>query len=316
MIHRKRPIVKDADGQISGLFLFLRAPFLHMKKKNNKRANPAEEKRASLIRGSGNRINKMAAGLSWILLEKSFRRKVALFLGTGDLEALNKEFRNYKNSSGSEKHLVNRKLLKDLRVSHGGLPFQLVLISAVIVGAVFMLHRLVAPSFPDYLRLRLFTPMILGALSFLTFYMVPPYRLYPLFRPSLERAEIIALPVTFIGLLWTLTYIQFETDPSRVYHPRGMELLILLAGAVWAPLLEEILFREVIPSMFGGADQLIGHVPSMILFSLAHLPSTWDEALLYFIAGTFLSMLRYLTGGLFYPLLVHAAANAVMVLVV
>lgn len=259
-------------------------------------------------------INKMAAGLSWILLDKNFRRKVAAFLGQEHLKTLNEEYNNYRKAGSDVKRVINRKVLKDLRVSHGGLPVQLFLISIVIVGAVFLLHRLAVPSFPDYLRLRLFTPMILGAMSFLTFYMVPPYRLYPLFRPNLDRTEILAVPVAFVGLLWTLTYIQFESDMSRIYHPRGMELLILMTGAIWAPLLEEILFREAIPSMFGSSDKLIGHIPSMIFFSLAHLPSTWDEALLYFIAGAFLSMLRYLTGGLFYPLIIHGAANAGMIL--
>ncbi len=255
----------------------------------------------------------LGAGLLWVLLDKGYRRKVAGHLESEELTRLNSNYQEFKELKRAHRKSVEQLVLGETRMVHGYWPFWMSLASIIFAGGLFVIHAGTSGTIPMILRLKLFVPLLLGTLSFLMLYLVPRYQWKGLFSFHMDWKEALALPVSLIGLLWILAYIQFDTK-GFVYHPRGLDLIILLTGAMWAPLLEELVFRQIIPEMLGGADRYLPHALAVILFAVGHLPGTWEEALLYLIAGAFLALLRLLSDGLFYPLVIHSVANGVTVL--
>ncbi|PKL29947.1 MAG: CPBP family intramembrane metalloprotease domain-containing protein, partial [Spirochaetae bacterium HGW-Spirochaetae-10] len=84
---------------------------------------------------------------------------------------------------------------------------------------------------------------------------------------------------------------------------------ILSLGALLAPLLEEIFFRELLPGSVGRSPHFAGHLGSAVLFAVLHLPVDGWQFLYYLMAAATLSLLRILSGNLLWPIAVHSAAN-------
>jgi len=105
-------------------------------------------------------------------------------------------------------------------------------------------------------------------------------------------------------------------------------VLMVLIAALFAPFFEEIFFRDLIFSLMkaGSGDggkggkiegsYLWAILISSLLFTVVHISfySGYGiepvEFIIYFLSGLMLGSLKWLTKGLFYPVLVHAAANA------
>lgn len=261
--------------------------------------------------------NRMyAAGLLWRLFSSPARKNIATHLSTETLKRLNVAFEHYINLSSEQKKNVGRIIQKETGISHGSTAMTAFVLSLLITGALFAGHMVLGPMMSIQLRISVFTPLVFGVISLLVIQMIPPYRLRQLFDPRPDEFPTLFFAgIGFLGLLWTIYSIQLETDLRFMYRPDGLTLAIILAGAATGPVLEELLFREIFPGMLGKPPHYVGHLISAILFAAGHLPDTPVMALLYFISALILSSVRWLTDGLFYPVVLHSMANVVIVLV-
>ncbi len=254
-------------------------------------------------------VKRERAGLLWRLLPQSFRARTSAHLDREELEALNKAFRSYRARAPERRRMVELSLLAALRAT-GSLPQ----IAAGFLGVagllLFLLHLLSIPAMDPLTRLTLFIPVLLGAMAPISLLLLPGYRLRALFGAALSPEAAITVGLAFLGLLWTLYFVAMD-HASFGRRPAGVSLFVLCWGALTAPLVEEVLFREVVPIQVGSEPYLAGHLVGAGLFSLAHVPADWGQFGLYAVAGLFLSAVRIHTGGLLYPVIIHCAVNLV-----
>lgn len=245
----------------------------------------------------------------WRLLPKAFRARVSRQLELRELEALNDSFVTYRKGDRAHRQRVELAVLRATRSVHSSIP---VLVSAVggLLAVLLLAYHIVSiPNMGAATRLTVFVPLLLGVLSPLSLHLLGAVRSRELFRWQLSAESAAVVFACFMGLLWTLYFIG-ESGIGMGRRPTGLTLLALTLGAISAPLLEEVFFRELIPTMFGRHPHYLGHLVGSVLFALAHVPSDFVMLLEYVLAGLFLSVARSQSGGLLYPFMIHSAANA------
>lgn len=194
-------------------------------------------------------------------------------------------------------------------------PAVVSLLAGISVAGLFLIHTVFYPKIPISIRFGIFNALALGSLSPLGLYLLPAWKLRSVFvlRPAWEFfAGSFAV---YLCLIWLLTGIN-QMMPTSGFRFRfdAFSSLLLLLGALSAPLLEEVLFRELLPSLFGKEPYFVGHLMGSILFAASHLPSSLEMFFYYVLAGGLLAVLRIQSGGLAYGLATHALANGVVAL--
>lgn len=256
-------------------------------------------------------VKREQSALLWRLLPAKFRRETARYLRLQEIQALNQAFDSYKNKNQKDRRRVEEALRLDISRERRGLP---AIITLILLGLGILLWFIYPAKLPEHTRLALFAPLLLGALSPIALYFLPPHRLRSLFRlPTTPESFLIFVGVT-LALIWLVSLIGME-EFTGVIHQDHLTLAILLLGAGLAPLLEEILFRELLPGLAGKSPHFVGHCASVLLFALAHFPSGGTMLFYYILSGGFLSVLRIQTGGLLLPLAAHSIANIAVVIV-
>ncbi|MCE9597010.1 MAG: CPBP family intramembrane metalloprotease [Spirochaetia bacterium] len=256
-------------------------------------------------------VKREQSALLWRLLPGKFRREIARYLRLADLQELNAAFDSYKKKSQSDRRLIEEALSREISRERRALPALLSILACMIGVLLWFIYP---DRLPEHTRLALFAPMLLGGLAPLALYFVPPHRLRALFRLPDQGESFVVFVCVTLALIWLISLIGME-DFIGVIHQDRLTLLILLLGAGLAPLLEEILFRELLPGLVGRSPYFAGHAASVLVFALAHFPSSGSMLCYYVLAGGFLSVLRIQTGGLLLPLAAHAIANITVVLV-
>lgn len=120
----------------------------------------------------------------------------------------------------------------------------------------------------------------------------------------------------WITLLIESHLFQVVSDPESKAHTLKLiqsNWLAILSPVLFAPLLEEIVFRKAIfGSMYEKTNFLIASVLSSGLFALAHFNIT--HMITYFVIGMALSCLYVKTNRLIVPIIVHMTLNALPVI--
>ena len=279
-------------------------------KKTASSGRPSSESE-NLLRRPG--VKPEQAGLLWRILNKETRRNVARHLDSGELEDLNRNYNSYKKLRPEDRKFIEDTLRRETARSLSPFPFMLFGFMSLCFIALFFLHVQKYPALSIMSSAVIFTPLFLGVFAPLSLYLLPQYRLRILFRPALSPESLVVSFVSFLGLLFCLVFIGLENralSPVKgAWTPAGFSFFIYCLGAITAPLLEEVFFREVIPSLFGAPPHYVGHMVGATLFALAHIPGSTSMFLYYLVAALFLAVVRQQTGGLLYPLLVHSLAN-------
>ncbi|MBL8021979.1 MAG: CPBP family intramembrane metalloprotease [Leptospirales bacterium] len=256
-------------------------------------------------------VKREQSALLWRLLPAKVRREIARYLRLQELQDLNTAFDSYKKKNQTDRRRIEEALRRDISRERRGLP---ALLSILLLVSGTVLWVIYPTRLPEHTRLVLFAPLLLGALSPLALYFLPPHRIRALFHlPDRPESFLVFVGAT-LALIWLVSLIGME-DFSGVIHQDRLTLFILVLGAGLAPLLEEVLFRELLPGLAGKSPHFIGHCASVLLFALAHFPSSGTMLAYYILSGGFLSLLRIQTGGLLLPLAAHSIANIAVVLV-
>jgi len=256
-------------------------------------------------------VNRERAGLLWLILGAGGRRAVQRELTTRELEDLNRAALDYRQLTGALAESIQRDLRRILSARPSPYLAILTLTLLILTGVVFGYHSVYFAMSP-LTRWTLFTPWVFASLAPVALYFLPAYRLPVLFRWQLDATGLITTFTMTIALVWTLAFIGLE-EKGLTMKLTGIQFFILATGAMAAPVLEEILFRELLPGMMGRAPHLVGHMVSALVFTALHLPSSMLMAWLYFMAAAFLALIRIQSEGLLYPVLAHAFANGTIV---
>ncbi|MCR9143388.1 MAG: CPBP family intramembrane metalloprotease [bacterium] len=258
-------------------------------------------------------IQRGRAGLLYKLIGPAGRQKAAEWLEPEELDAAHKAFaENYESRPKAERLAVDRSLRRYLSDKHGPLPMLLSLGFGIVAAALIVMHMIQVPQMSIATRSTLLTPLFLAVIAPLALYLLRPYQLHLLFRPVLSFRATGTAVLAFIVLLWTLYFLDREQGSHLRLDWFSQSLLI--AGAFGAPLLEEIIFRELVPSFFGRAPHYFGHFIAMTAFAILHFPITAGMFALYFIAAFVLAEVRIQSDGLLYGTLAHALANITILL--
>lgn len=93
-------------------------------------------------------------------------------------------------------------------------------------------------------------------------------------------------------------------------------VILLVVGALFsAPILEEILFRGLIPQKLFPKHELIGLIVGSILFGFFHGPTNIGSFILYAGMGGVLALVVYQTKHLEMGILAHMLRNGIAILV-
>ncbi len=262
-----------------------------------------------------NSPSALRSGLLWALLGKPGRRRVAAMLDRVELERLAAAVREYPRAAEQSRGAAVSDLRSLLGERRARWPLAVSAAFAVLFGILFPVHVLWKPGFPMDLRILLFQPLFLAIFAPLSLYLLSPIRLRSLFAAGPRFSTALMTLLVFLFLLWALAFIGVEQRKGgAVASLDVLATIIFVVGAVAAPLLEEVLFRELFPGLFGRL-LYVGHLFSAALFAVAHLslgPWSVNMFLWYLFAGLALSALRIYSEGLLAPFVAHALANGVI----
>lgn len=260
--------------------------------------------------GSGDRIS---AGLLWALLGAEGRRRVAGSLSVDDLTDLNRAAGEFRQApvEARRRAIVNAREI--LRPEQGRLPVLFSGILLVLTALVFVYYRWIHPERSWYSLLPLFGPVVVSVFSPVSLMLLPSVKRTRLFRPTLGHSRLLYAVPAYVALLWLLYWINGDTAS---YGLPLFDLCLLGSAALLAPLFEEVVFREVIPAAAGRSPHAAGHLISILIFAILHLPPDGEVFLYYVLAASVLSLLRILTDGLFWPVIVHSLGNLTSLLLI
>ena len=128
------------------------------------------------------------------------------------------------------------------------------------------------------------------------------------FGVSIFAAIIMVLEGQLSGTTANQTALQnlFQSTP----------VVLLIVGAVFsAPILEEIIFRGLIPQKLFPKHELIGLIVGSILFGFFHGPTNIGSFVLYAGMGGVLALVVHQTKRLEMGILAHMLRNAIAILV-
>ncbi len=123
--------------------------------------------------------------------------------------------------------------------------------------------------------------------------------------PAFYFPSVVHASASFLFLIYLVGSLDLDVHSGRI----RLEFFILafLSG----PIFEELLFRDILyRAFFMARSSFLSIVIPSVFFSLVHLSGfhIW-EFLVYFLAGIILASLRWQSGGLFFPILVHSTSN-------
>ncbi len=249
-------------------------------------------------------VKREQSGLLWRLLPSKARAAAARHLTSEELAELGKGFESYRKLPKAERRAVENSLRIEISQVRSVWPG---VYGAALLCLTLALFAIV--ELPVLLRLQVFAPLGIGIGGAFALYFLEPWKMRFLFRlpgPGSAPAGVIGC----LLLVWLIFAIGEHESGGSMRIDRLL-LLPLALGAVVAPLAEEILFRELLVRI-AGAQTGIGHLISVSLFALLHLPSDVEMAVLYVLSGAVLSVLRYTTDTLSVPLAAHAMANLIV----
>lgn len=126
-----------------------------------------------------------------------------------------------------------------------------------------------------------------------------------------------ALPLSAaVSALWSKLLSQFGVAPNTTQAPEGIfaTVIFVLAHAVLAPILEEILFRSLILERLRRYGDVFAVITSALLFMLLH--ASFSSFAYAFISGVIFGFLAVYTGSLLCPMIIHALNNIISVTMV
>lgn len=257
----------------------------------------------------------LQAALLWALLRGETKERVARELDRGERARLDRELQKYGEAPRSERLLAEEALRELLAVKQPRWPIAAAAALALIFGLSFTLHLALVPAAPMQIRLQVFQPLFLSIFAPLSLYLLTPLRRRMLFHWRFGLMQLGTALVVFLTLLWSLAFIHEEQMRIGGLAPRldSIALIFLGMGAVLAPLLEEVVFRELFPSLFGKDPYVIGQLASALAFASAHLlfsARTAESFAWNLVAALALALLRIESEGLVLPYAAHAMANA------
>ena len=113
--------------------------------------------------------------------------------------------------------------------------------------------------------------------------------------------------------LWQKLLSYFEIAPSETPAPEGAfaTVIFIVAHAILAPILEELLFRSLILERLRRYGDVFAVILSAFLFMLLH--ASFSSVAYSFVSGVIFGFLAVYTGSVLCPILLHFANNAVSV---
>ncbi len=250
------------------------------------------------------------AALTWSLLQPAARREIAKHLTLEELERLNHAWKIFQKLPRADRLRIERQVHRATANKNSPWPMALSLAVGILSVGLMLIHTAQVPLMAWSNRSLLFAPLLLATIAPLTLYLLPRYRLSALFLPRFDPQSLIAAVLCYVGLIWILFFIgEEQTGGQGFVRLDTLSLLVYSVGAFFAPLLEEIVYREFLPSIDGRPPHYIGHFIGALLFAASHLPDTPELFVLNLSAALLLSGVRLFSGGLLWCYLAHAAAN-------
>ena len=257
------------------------------------------------------------AGLFWRLIKREQRQTIANKLTGQELNRLNQAFDDWRKGSAQLRRQTSLTLHALLKADHPGWPAMLALGGFAICVLSFIVHSQLVPGMDAGLQIQLFGTLLMGVLAPLMFYFLSRPRRRLLMRPAF-RLDWIALSfLVYLAGLWLMFHINVLDGNTRRLVGNPFSLVILFIAVATAPLLEELIFRELLPSLIGRDPYFIGQAISALVFAALHMTGTGGLTpenralmfLLYFIVSGLFAALRITTGSLLYGFIVHACIN-------
>lgn len=279
----------------------------HQKKQNQKNTEVDEHINES------NRL----AGLFWRLLKREQRHKIATRLTARELERLNQAFDDWRKGSPDLRRRTSLNLHAILKSGQPAWPAMLAVAGFMVCVCTFILHAILIPDLAPRLQIELFGTLLMGVLAPLLFYFLSRPRRRMLMQPPF-RLDWVALSfLSYLAGLWLMFHINVLDGNTSKLAGNAFSLSILFIAVASAPLLEEIVFRELLPSLFGRDPYYLGQTISAFVFAALHMTGTGGMSpkdriamfTLYLIASGLFAALRIMTGSLLYGFIVHAAIN-------
>lgn len=253
------------------------------------------------------------AAIFWKIIPARLKKNIAKLLTLDEIQNLNHLYSKYQNLGENSKKSIGQSLYKYLQIKIPGWPIILSIIFLVTGSILIVLHFVIYPKITTRFHFEIFSVLLIGIVSPLMIYFLPWYKRKILFNLQLNFTMIFISFIIYLALIWLL--VEINQSYFKNFSFPFLSTIILLFAVMTAPLFEEIVFRELLPSFFGKDPFYFGQLISAILFATAHMPDNLEMFILYFIASALLGMLRILSGGLIYGFIVHSIANAVVLLV-
>jgi len=116
--------------------------------------------------------------------------------------------------------------------------------------------------------------------------------------------------------LWGKLLSYFEIAPSETPAPQGAfaTVIFIVAHAILAPILEELLFRSLILERLRRYGDVFAVIVSALLFMLLH--ASFSSMAYSFVSGVIFGLLAVYTGSVLCPMLLHFANNAISVAII
>ncbi len=113
--------------------------------------------------------------------------------------------------------------------------------------------------------------------------------------------------------LWGKLMSYFEIEPSAVEAPQGLfaTVIFIVAHALLAPILEELLFRSLILERLRRYGDVFAVIVSAFLFMMLH--ASFSSMAYSFVSGVIFGFLAVFTGSVLCPMILHFVNNAVSV---
>ena len=113
--------------------------------------------------------------------------------------------------------------------------------------------------------------------------------------------------------LWEKLLSFFEIEPSAVEAPQGLfaTVIFIVAHALLAPILEELLFRFLILERLRRYGDVFAVIVSAFLFMVLH--ASFSSMAYSFVSGVVFGLVAVLTGSVLCPMILHLVNNAISV---
>ena len=137
---------------------------------------------------------------------------------------------------------------------------------------------------------------------------------FSFFNGSSVKLLVLSYFVSFaIGILAAIV-MQLEGAPLIPQNQeRVTEITSVISIVIGAPIMEEIIFRGLIPKKLFAQHQVVGYVVGAILFGFFHSPTNIGSFILYGGMGAVFAYVAYKTDRLEMSILAHMLRNGIAV---